>query len=288
MAFRRVIFDFVTTDEFDTVILTLIASNILVMAMVHADMTEAWTNALFIANSVFAGVFLMEALLKLIAFGILGYFKDAWNRFDFFVVCLSVAGFVITIFTEVSASYLSLLRVARVARIFRLIPKAKGLKALFQTLLYSLPALGNVGSVLFLFFFIFAVLGMNLFGKMRFSSGELSRYANFETFGFSMLTLFRMATGEAWNGIMHDTMIQSDCVLVQDPATGNLSYVDYDAVDWDNLDKKYWTNQCSPHTFISVAYFCLFILLCAFVMLNLVIAVILDNSRARQRTLSAR
>ena len=283
MGFRRVIFDFVTTDEFDTVILTLIASNILVMAMVHADMTEAWTNALFIANSVFAGVFLMEALLKLVAFGILGYFKDAWNRFDFFVVCLSVAGFVITIFTEVSASYLSLLRVARVARIFRLIPKAKGLKALFQTLLYSLPALGNVGSVLFLFFFIFAVLGMNLFGKMRFSSGELSRYANFETFGFSMLTLFRMATGEAWNGIMHDTMIQSDCVLVQDPATGNLSYVDYDAVDWDNLDKKYWTNQCSPHTFISVAYFCLFILLCAFVMLNLVIAVILDNFQSTSK-----
>ena len=78
---------------------------------------------------------------------------------------------------------------------------------MFQTLVYSLPALANVGSVLFLFFFIFAVLGMNLFGKVRVTGNFLNRYANFETFGYSMLTLFRMATGEAWNGIMHDCMI---------------------------------------------------------------------------------
>jgi hypothetical protein len=84
-----------------------------------------------------------------------------------------------------------LLRVFRVARIFRLIPKAKGLKKLFQTLLYSLPALGNVGSVLFLFFFIFAVMGMNLFGKIKFTTGELNRYANFEEFYWAILTLFR-------------------------------------------------------------------------------------------------
>lgn len=59
---------------------------------------------------------------------------------------------------------LNLLRIFRIARVFRLIPKAKGLRTMFQTLLVSLPALGNVGSVLFLFFFIFAIMGMNLFG----------------------------------------------------------------------------------------------------------------------------
>ena len=102
-----------------------------------------------------------------------------------------------------------------------------------------------------------------------------------------MLTLFRMATGEAWNGIMHDTMIVTDCILVQDPSTGELSYVDQDDPGWSSLDEKYYTNQCSPHPVIAIIFFCFFILLCAFVMLNLVIAVILDNfeqlkdSRAR-------
>ena len=273
---RRIIFDLVTTDEFDAVIMILIIANVLVMSMTHADMSDEWTSTLFFLNTVFAAIFLLEAILKLIAFGF-GYFIDAWNRFDFAVVCLSLVGFAVTVFTEASASYLNLLRVARVVRIFRLIPKAKGLRTLFQTLLYSLPALGNVGSVLFLFFFIFAVLGMNLFGKVRFSSGGLHRYANFEQFGFSMLTLFRMATGEAWNGIMHDTMIVTDCILVQDPSTGELSYVDQDDPGWSSLDEKYYTNQCSPHPLISIVYFCFFILLCAFVMLNLVIAVILDN-----------
>ena len=63
---------------------------------------------------------------------------------------LSVVGIAVTLTTDISATYLSIIRVFRVARIFRLIPKAKGLKKLFQTLLYSLPALTNVGAVLFL------------------------------------------------------------------------------------------------------------------------------------------
>lgn len=61
---------------------------------------------------------------------------------------------------------MSILRVFRVARIFRLIPKAKGLRTLFQTLIYSLPALVNVGGVLSLLFFIFAIMGMNLYGQV--------------------------------------------------------------------------------------------------------------------------
>ena len=57
---------------------------------------------------------------------------------------------------------------------------------------------------MFLFFFIFAVLGMNLVWEGEIQQRGPQRYANFEQFGYSMLTLFRMATGEAWNGIMHD------------------------------------------------------------------------------------
>ena len=72
----------------------LIIANVLVMSMTHADMSDEWTSTLFFLNTVFAAIFLLEAILKLIAFGF-GYFIDAWNRFDFAVVC-SLVGFAVT------------------------------------------------------------------------------------------------------------------------------------------------------------------------------------------------
>jgi hypothetical protein len=175
------------------------------------------------------------------------------------------------------------MRVFRVARIFRLIPKMKGLRTLFQTLLYSLPALSNVGSVLFLFFFIFAVMGMNLFGKIKYTTGEINRYANFEEFHYALLTLFRMSTGEAWNGLMHDCMIVRECVLYKDPTTGVESYLDLADKTWFDAEEDSFTNQCTPHPIGAILFFCFFVILCAFVMLNLVIAVILDNFQSNSQ-----
>jgi hypothetical protein len=73
-----------------------------------------------------------------------------------------------------------------------------------QTLIYSLPALGNVGTLMVLFFFIYAVMAMSLFGQVKYSedSPYLSAHANFSNFPLALLTLFRMTTGENWNGIM--------------------------------------------------------------------------------------
>lgn len=79
--------------------------------------------------------------------------------------------------------------------------------------MFSLPALGNVGSVLFLFFFIYAVVGMNLFGGVKYGA-YLSEKANFSHVGIGLLTLFRMITGESWDGIMQDCMVTKGCVEV--------------------------------------------------------------------------
>jgi len=310
---RKWVFSLVVSDVFDGFILSMIILNTVFMSMTHADMSTEWETALFAANTFFAAVFLIEAILKLFALG-LAYFRDTWNLFDFSVVCLSIVVVTIYFAANTQASYLSLLRIFRVARIFRLIPKAKGLRTLFQTLVYSLPALVNVGSVLFLFFFIFAVMGMNLFGLIK--EGEfVTRHANFRNFPNSLILLFRMATGESWNGLMHDCMIMEECMFIKEEgrealftqwvatAAEDLSddakqkaflaymednaeesvgdgtyYVNSGSTLLDGLDEpKEVENQCSPHPSAAIIYFIVFVILCAFVMLNLVIAVILDN-----------
>ena len=282
---RSPFFALVSAERFDGGIGVLIALNVGVMCMTHAGETQAWSNAVFWANATFAFLFLLEAIAKLIGFGPVQYIHDPWNRFDAFVVSLSVAGFALETFTNTKASYLAILRVFRVVRVLRLVKRAKGLQTLMQTLVFSLPALFNVGSVLFLFFFIYAVMGMNLFGFVR--AGEvLGRHAHFRNFPDAMATLFRSATGERWNGIMHDCMATSACVEILTPVG---PYVAGDYADRDELAalraaeafefkaNEDYVDRCTPDVGVTVFYFVSFILLCGFVMLNLVIAVILDN-----------
>lgn len=115
------------------------------------------------------------------------------------MVAVSIAGTVVDLATTSDLPFLPLLRMLRVARMFRLIPRARGLNVLMQTLVFSIPALANVGSVLFLFLFVFAVVGMNLFGSVK-PGKYLDANANFGDVGTALLTLFRMITGESWDG----------------------------------------------------------------------------------------
>lgn len=84
---------------------------------------------------------------------------------------------------------LRLLRVLRVLRIFKLVPKAKGLRMMLQTLMWSLPALGNVATVLLMFMFVYAIIGMNLFGNIK-PQESITQDINFSDFPSSMLLLF--------------------------------------------------------------------------------------------------
>lgn len=114
------------------------------------------------------------------------------NIFDFIIVMVSYA---IELFHF--HSDISWLRVFRVLRLLRLIQRAKGLKVLVQTLLYALPSLTNVVLLLTLIFFIYAILGMGLFGGIPHNESPnsfINAHCNFDNFVNSIITLFRMAT----------------------------------------------------------------------------------------------
>lgn len=91
------------------------------------------------------------------------------------------------------------------------------MRTLFNTLIISLPAICNVGSLLFLLFFVYAVLGMNLFGRNELLNA--APHANFSNFGMSLLTLFRVFSGDAWSVVMFNASGCSDYAEPDCPAS---------------------------------------------------------------------
>jgi hypothetical protein len=130
-----------------------------------------------ISNYVFSLVFLMEALIKLFALGFKSYFHNPWNKFDFFVVFSSIVDIIVNqIGSDFSTSSFSLfpqiirvLRIFRITRILKLIKQVQGLKRLIDTIIFSLPSLLNVSSLLFLAYYIFSILSSFLFSKITYN-----------------------------------------------------------------------------------------------------------------------
>jgi len=91
----------------------------------------------------------------------------------------------------VSPTLLRVLRVFRIGRILRLVKSAKGIRTLLFSLAVSMPALFNIGLLLFLIMFIYAIFGMSFFMHVRHSAG-LDELFNFETCLRSMMVLFQV------------------------------------------------------------------------------------------------
>lgn len=200
----------VLNPNFDPFITSCIILNTLTMCMRHYGMSDGFKTFLSVADITFVAIFTLEAILEIKVFGWKLYWRDNWNRFDFFVVIMSYPPFFIRSDTNVSTS---VIRVFRIGRILRLINKAKGLKLQFNTLLYSIPSLWNIGALLFIIFFIYAVIGVGLFGE-HFDNGDINKFENFETFPNAFLVLWISATGEwmpYYSGMMreHGTFVPS-------------------------------------------------------------------------------
>lgn len=242
--FRGVLFTIAESQAFDIIVMGVIMINTVFMASRFYGQPTEWEEALAVVNVIFNVFFTSEAVVKLGGLGLHQYFTLGWNRFDFALVLGGWVGIGVDI-----GPVATIFRIFRVARIFRLVRTSKGLLQLLRTLIISIPSLLNVGALLVLLLFIYACVGMNLFSDVK--HGEfINGNANFESFGTAMITLFRASTGESYNGIMHDAMLQPP--------------------------------YCDPETncgdaLLAPLYFLSFYIVSAFVMLNLLVAIILDN-----------
>lgn len=203
---RRYFHDLVSSDRFDVAIMSCIILNMLQMGCFAEGMSEGMIWFLDFTNIIFTIVFIIEAVLKLIAFGG-SYFENAWNKFDFFVVASSIMDFVLSALDSSSLDAVKVLpqlaRVMRVLRVTRLLKFAEGLQAIIQTIMFSIPSLANVFGLLMLIFFMFAVSGNSLFRTVR-QGDVIDDLKNFGDFVSAFILLFAVSTGEDWNKIMFD------------------------------------------------------------------------------------
>uniref|UniRef100_A0A7M4F2F8 Voltage-dependent N-type calcium channel subunit alpha n=1 Tax=Crocodylus porosus TaxID=8502 RepID=A0A7M4F2F8_CROPO len=254
-SFQYKMWKFVVSPPFEYFIMVMIALNTIVLMMKFYDAPEAYEEMLKCLNIVFTSMFSMECVLKIIAFGVLNYFRDAWNVFDFVTVLGSITDILVTeIAVKDNFINLSFLRLFRAARLIKLLRQGYTIRILLWTFVQSFKALPYVCLLIAMLFFIYAIIGMQVFGNIALDDdSSINRHNNFRTFLQALMLLFRSATGEGWHEIMLSCLSNRAC----DPRSG--------------LTK----DECGSD--FAYFYFVSFIFLCSFLMLNLFVAVIMDN-----------
>uniref|UniRef100_A0A4W3H913 Voltage-dependent L-type calcium channel subunit alpha-1S-like n=1 Tax=Callorhinchus milii TaxID=7868 RepID=A0A4W3H913_CALMI len=211
----------VTSSYFEYLMFALIFLNTICLAMQSDDFSYLSDQL----NVVFTGLFTLEMVLKLCAFKAKGYFGDPWNVFDFLIVIGSIVDVILSEVDTALASSgglyclssgcdpnesedssrisINFFRLFRVMRLVKLLSRGEGVRTLLWTFIKSFQALPYVALLIVMLFFIYAVIGMQVFGKIANVDGaQINRNNNFQTFPQAVLLLFRCATGEAWQEIM--------------------------------------------------------------------------------------
>jgi len=214
----RKIFKIIQHRYFERFIMLIIFFNIILLAIAYDGASDTYNNALKYINWGFSAIFFTEMVLKHLGLGFKRYWRSGWNKFDAFVVFTSIIDVLLDFFQNSASSFgqvgpqlARVFRVLRVARLAKLVKRFEGLQKIIKTLIFSLPSLFNVGALLFLVYFIYAILGTFLFNDIL--RGDLiDDEIHFRNAATAFITLFRSSTGESWYVIMFDTINPIECV----------------------------------------------------------------------------
>ncbi|KAE8610451.1 hypothetical protein XENTR_v10012129 [Xenopus tropicalis] len=259
--FQYRVWHFVVSPSFEYTIMAMIALNTVVLMMKYYSAPYTYELALKYLNIAFTMLFSLECILKIIAFGFLNYFRDTWNIFDFITVIGSITEIILTDSKLVNTSSfnMSFLKLFRAARLIKLLRQGYTIRILLWTFVQSFKALPYVCLLIAMLFFIYAIIGMQVFGNIRLEEdSHINRHNNFRSFFSSLMLLFRSATGEAWQEIMLSCLSDKGCEPDTSAASGH------------NENERCGTE-------LAYVYFVSFIFFCSFLMLNLFVAVIMDN-----------
>lgn len=202
---------------FELFIICSIVTNTVIMCMERHPWSEEEQEFQDNSNLAFTAIFFAEMIIKILGFGPKGYIRDRFNIFDAIVVIVSIVDTTVTSVLEYEVNVgdaISTFRIFRLFRVIKLVKRWKKFQELVDTIIVSLKDARNFSVLLFLFIFIYALLGRELFAfKIMFNEeGKLdadneestSPRTNFDTFYNAMITIFILLTGEQWDQILHD------------------------------------------------------------------------------------
>ncbi|XP_034035578.1 voltage-dependent R-type calcium channel subunit alpha-1E-like isoform X2 [Thalassophryne amazonica] len=259
--FQYRLWHFVVSPSFEYTVLAMIALNTIVLMMKYYSAPPAYEAVLKHLNTAFTVLFSVECVLKILAFGFLNYFRDTWNIFDFITVLGSITEIVVDL-QFVDTFNMSFLKLFRAARLIKLLRQGYTIRILLWTFVQSFKALPYVCLLIAMLFFIYAIIGMQVFGNIKLSEEtHINQHNNFKTFSGALMLLFRSATGESWQEIMLSCLGGQQCET--DPSLPPAVLMS-DQEGGCGSDFAYF-------------YFVSFIFFSSFLMLNLFVAVIMDN-----------
>jgi voltage-gated sodium channel len=178
------------------VVAVILANAALVGVETSRPLVAAHAPLFAVANGLVLALFIAELSLRVAAhnFRLGAFLRDGWNLFDFLVVALSLLPGI--------GAFATVARIARVLRVARLVSVSPKLRLIVGTMTRSIPSLAHVSLLLGLLLYLYAVIGVNLFGAR-----DPQHWASLRV---ALLTLFQILTLEGWVEVQ-------DAVLGQAP-----------------------------------------------------------------------
>ena len=180
-------------SAFDKIINVLILVNGIILGLeTNPVVVEGYGDYLHLGMSLILALFIVEAMLKIIAvYPKVGlYFKDGWNLFDFLIITVSLI--------PATGEYAMIGRLVRVFRLLRVVSVVPELRVMVMALIQSIPSMFNVMLLTSVMFYIYAIAGYHLFHELD--------PVHWGSLGLSLLTLFKVLTLEGWTDIMDISM----------------------------------------------------------------------------------
>uniref|UniRef100_A0A0D9R6W9 Cation channel sperm-associated protein 1 n=1 Tax=Chlorocebus sabaeus TaxID=60711 RepID=A0A0D9R6W9_CHLSB len=213
--FREMIRKLTQSLAFETFIFFVVCLNtFMLVAQTFAEVEIRGEWHFMALDSVFFCIYVLEALLKIIALG-LSYFYDFWNNLDFFIMAMAVLDFLLMQTHSFAIYHQSLFRILKVFKSLRALRAIRVLRRLrfltsvqevTGTLGQSLPSIAAILILMFTCLFLFSAVLRALFRK-----SDPKRFQNILT---TIFTLFTLLTLDDWSLIYIDSRAQGAWYII--------------------------------------------------------------------------
>ncbi|KAL7418234.1 Ion transport protein-domain-containing protein [Mrakia frigida] len=234
--------------------------HVVILATQSFENTRKGSVAETTRDSIFLGfiaIYTFDLSIRAYGLGWRSFKANGWNWFDLIVITGSLATTVPVLFGLETSALVQLQRLFLCSIALKLIQKLNSLNQLFKTAVASLPIIGNIFALWLVFFFVWSIMDIEVFGLTKWGRNATSS-ANFRDFLNSLIHLAFMSTGEGWNAYMHDYTVaypsctESDNYLESDCGSEGFAFALF--ISWDVLSQFLLVNMLTGVVVESFSY----------------------------------